>query len=386
MVPRPGRPAVGEVGRQRRGHQGRLAVRRGLRELVDAAADLLHPSGAREHGGVLVGPPARQRQPRHRVGAPRVVRRHHPHPRPGPVLRPAGRLRAAPGDAALPRQLQVRARRSEREPGPRAARAAHRGPRLGLHRGDGQGLGEDPVRLHRRRLQVLGRLLRREPAHHRSGPGPRLHRPQRIVRRPAARRGLPALPGPPPGHRPHDRHQAVPPPRRRPAPGVTGERGREGLPRLRHRHRRHPAGPGRPPRLRRLARPAGAQPRRGPGRHLPRPAGRRPPTPRRPVVRAGVRVGAADHAALPVAAPGRRPARRRRVVLAHPDAVLVPHALEPDRRLVAHPRRHVPQERRHLAAPVPDPARPVGRPPVPSDPRQAVGRAAAAPTSRPPAA
>ena len=46
--------------------------------------------------------------------------------------------------------------RAQREPRPRAARAAHRRPDLGLHRGDGQGLGQDPVRLHRRRLRVAG--------------------------------------------------------------------------------------------------------------------------------------------------------------------------------------------------------------------------------------
>ena len=61
-------------------HQGRLAVRRGLRRLLDAAAGLLDPAGVREHGRLLVQPPARQRQPRQRLDLPQVLRRHHPRP------------------------------------------------------------------------------------------------------------------------------------------------------------------------------------------------------------------------------------------------------------------------------------------------------------------
>ena len=52
--------------------------------------------------------------------------RHHPHPRPGPLRGPPGGVLAAPGDALLPRQLQVGEGQAQREPGPRAARAAHR--------------------------------------------------------------------------------------------------------------------------------------------------------------------------------------------------------------------------------------------------------------------
>ena len=58
----------------------------------------------------------------------------------------------------------------------------------------------------------------------------------------------------------------------------------------------------------------------------------------------------ADHPALPVAAARRAAARRRRVVLGHPDAQLLPDALEPRGRLVADQGRHLPQVRRRLAA------------------------------------
>ena len=61
----------------------------------------------------------------------------------------------------------VGARRPQREPGPRAPRAAHPGAHLGLHRADGQGLGEDPVGMDRGRGPVGGVL---RPSRHTTGP------------------------------------------------------------------------------------------------------------------------------------------------------------------------------------------------------------------------
>ena len=60
------------------GTKGGWQYAAGLRRLLDAAAGLLDPAGLREHGRLLVEPPARQRQPRQRLALPQVLRRHDP--------------------------------------------------------------------------------------------------------------------------------------------------------------------------------------------------------------------------------------------------------------------------------------------------------------------
>ena len=100
----------------------------------------------------------------------------------------------------------VGARRPQREPGPRAARAAHPGAHLGLHRADGQGLARRSCRDGPWTRGPVGGVLRPRSAHHRAGAGARLHRTRTAPPTvPTCRRALPALPGQPPGHRPDGR-------------------------------------------------------------------------------------------------------------------------------------------------------------------------------------
>ena len=75
---------------------------------------------------------------------------------------------------------------AQREPGPRTARAAHGRSGLGLHRGHGEGLGQDPVRLDGARSRLLRGLLQRRCPHDGCRPRARLQPSQRH-RRTAAR-------------------------------------------------------------------------------------------------------------------------------------------------------------------------------------------------------
>ena len=69
--------------------------------------------------------------------------------RPRSVRRSAGGRYPAPGHGPLPEQRRVHVDGHQREPGPRAARAAHARGRQ-LHRGRRPQLGQDPHRLQRR--------------------------------------------------------------------------------------------------------------------------------------------------------------------------------------------------------------------------------------------
>ena len=156
-----------KVRHQRRDRQEGVGVRPRPRQLEHPAPDLLRALRARDDDRLLVEPPAHPRRPRPRVGLPLRLRRHDPRARARHLRGPAHRLLAAPGDAVVPRQLEVGEEQAEREPGPRAARAAHRRSECGLHRGDGQGLRRAPLRLHR----GLGEDLRCEvrPQRHTTG-------------------------------------------------------------------------------------------------------------------------------------------------------------------------------------------------------------------------
>ena len=69
-----------------------------------------------------------------------------------------------------------------------------------LHRGDGQGLRQDPLRLHRRLGQDLRGEVRRQPAHHGRRHRPRIQRRQHRRRRTGRHAGLPEVPRAPPVH------------------------------------------------------------------------------------------------------------------------------------------------------------------------------------------
>ena len=200
----PGWPIAGhQVGQERGRDQGRLGVRRATWPATRCCAGST-PSGRCSRTWSTSGPttctctPTHDRAWVHRASYDQMIRAA----RPRPVRGPAGRRGAAPGDAALPRQLDVGAGRAQREPGPRAARAAHRRPELGLHRGR---WSRTPRRSCPATPSTLGTswdgVLRPRPAHHRAGAGARLQPRQHRRRRPRRHRRLPALPGPPPGHR-----------------------------------------------------------------------------------------------------------------------------------------------------------------------------------------
>ncbi len=211
--------------------------------------------------------------------------------------------------------------RRQREPGPRAPRAAHRRPRVGLHRGDGQGLRQDPVGYTVDAFKTWDGFY--DPAKHTTGAGPGagVHRRQRVRRRPGADPDyLRYL-----AHHPATartiarklaRHYVVRQPVHR-----AGRRPGQGVPRLRHRHQGHAARAGRPPRLPGLARPVLPQPDRGLRRHLPRArvTAQRPDRTCTSFARSMVWMPRLD-AALPVAAARRLAVRRRGLGLGDADA------------------------------------------------------------------
>ena len=262
--------------------------------------------------------------------------------RPRPLRRPAGRRGAAPGDAALPRQLDVGEGRAQREPGPRAARAAHRRPRRGLHRGDGQGL--------RARSSPATPSTRSTPGTASTTPA---GTPPGRCRCSASATPTPSPTGAPspsptcatwPGTRPPRRTSPASwPATSSPTPRPTSlvDRRGQGVPRLRHRHQGRPARAGRAPGLPRLPRARGAHPDRGLRRHLPR-ARRDVQAPTGgPVARPQRHLGAtAGRRCSTVAATGRA---RRTAAAAWSSASRMlgslRDALEPRRRLVADPGR-----------------------------------------------
>ena len=96
----------------------------------------------------------------------------------------------------------------QREPRPRAARAAHRRPRQ-PHRGRRQELRPDPHRLAGRHVEHLDGVVRAERPLDRPGDGPRTSpTPTPTPDGRNVAEALPRLPRPPPGDRPADRPQA----------------------------------------------------------------------------------------------------------------------------------------------------------------------------------
>ena len=182
---RPGRPddlaARPDQGRGHLGGDGQLPA------LVPAAAHLLQAPGARGRHRVLREPPARAGPGRRRLRLPVGLREADPLARPRPVRPDARRGDHPPRHGDQPRQRQLDQVRAQREPRPRAARAAHRGPRQ-PHRGRRQELGPDPDRLPRRHVAHLERLVRRRratgPARSRSWASPTPTPPRTAARSP----------------------------------------------------------------------------------------------------------------------------------------------------------------------------------------------------------
>ena len=144
-------------------HRGRLRGHERLRPLVPAAPDDLEAPAVRGGRGVLGEPPARPGHRRRAVHAPRRLRQPDPRARARHVLRHAAGDHDPPGDAHLPRRRRVHQGAPEREPRPRAPRAAHRRPGQ-LRRERREELGPDPHRLVGRHVRVLeGRVPRRRP-------------------------------------------------------------------------------------------------------------------------------------------------------------------------------------------------------------------------------
>ena len=138
---------------------------------------------------------------------------------------------------------------------------------------DGQGLGEDPHRLHRQRLGATGSPATTRTIHWtRPGQGARLRRRQHRARR-SRRSPRHTCATSPTTRRPHDasrrswRCDSCP---THPSTGLIDDLARR-LPRVGHRHQGDPAGARRPPRVRRVGRREGAQPDRGLHRHRARP-------------------------------------------------------------------------------------------------------------------
>ncbi len=215
---------------------GRLGGHGGLPAVAARAAGPHQPPGARADDRVLAQPPARPGARRRRVHLARRLRPGRPPARARQVLRPADRHDHPPRDGDVPQQRGLHQAAPEREPGPRAARAAHRGPRQ-LHRGRRQELGAHPDRLPGRHVAHLQRLVLRERPLDRPGAGHGLQPRQRRARRPRRHHRVPPLPRETPADRAADRPQAggqVRP--RRPAAG-PGRPARPDLPPARHRDR-----------------------------------------------------------------------------------------------------------------------------------------------------
>ncbi len=192
--------------RQRPGR--RLGGDGGLPELAAAATDEEPAAGARDHGRVLGEPLQRAGERRRRLHLAGALRERDPGPRPRLVRVAAPGRHRPSGHGHLPRQRRLRQGPSQREPGPRAARAAHGRARRGLHRGERRRLGPHPDRLAGRPVGHLGRLLRPRLARPPAGPRPRLPQPEQLSRRPPGHPRLPPLPRTPPGDRPAHRRQA----------------------------------------------------------------------------------------------------------------------------------------------------------------------------------
>ena len=183
-----GAEPAGHVGPGQDGHDARLRGVPGLPALRADAPDLLQPPGLGGDDGVLGEPPQRAAQRRAVVPLPPCVRRDAAGERVRPLRGHPVRLRDPPGDAGVPRQQQLHRRAPQREPRPRAPRAALRGHRR-LHRGTRQGRRPDPHRLARRhpagqQVPQLGRLVRPWRPLGRAGAGDGLHRREPRTRRP----------------------------------------------------------------------------------------------------------------------------------------------------------------------------------------------------------
>ena len=127
----------------------------------------------------------------------------------------ARRRRAAPGDADVPRQLEVGAATRRTRTRAASCSSCTRSAGSRLHRGDGQGLGEDPLRLDR----PDGRLRRRTTTPTGTRPGAvtvlGFTVANAIADDPELAARLPALPRAPPGDGAADRPQARGPVRHR---------------------------------------------------------------------------------------------------------------------------------------------------------------------------
>ena len=141
--------------RQSRRGRGRLGGDGQLRALGARAPDPVAPPGPRGDARVLGEPLQRPRQRRRRVHLAHRLRRRARRARARLLRGPAADRDHAPGDADLPRQRRLHRQAPQREPRPRAARAAHRRPRQ-LRRGRRQELRPDPHRLAGRRCGSRG--------------------------------------------------------------------------------------------------------------------------------------------------------------------------------------------------------------------------------------
>ena len=121
-APQPRRPLAAPERR----HRGRLGGHGRLRPLGADAPDDLEAAAARGDDRVLREPPARGGGRGPAVRAPGRLRQHHPQARAGPLRPDAAGDHDPPGDADLPRRGGVDQGAPQREPRPRAARAAHR--------------------------------------------------------------------------------------------------------------------------------------------------------------------------------------------------------------------------------------------------------------------
>ena len=156
VVPPPEVVAVEGRGRERQRPGRRLGGDAGLPELAPAAPDEQPPSGARDDDGVLGEPLQRAGQRRRRLHLAGALRERDPRPRARLVRVAAAGRQRPPGDGHVPRQRGLRQGPPEREPGPRAARAAHRRAGRALPRAGRRRLGPDPDRLAGRHVGHLG--------------------------------------------------------------------------------------------------------------------------------------------------------------------------------------------------------------------------------------
>ncbi len=200
VVPAPRVVHTADRGRERQRHGGRLGGHGRLPELAAAPAHAQPASGPGDHDGVLGEPLQRPGRCRRCLHLAQEVRRRHPRPGPG-LLRVAAPGRDRPSrDGHLPGERGLRQGAPEREPGPGAARAAHRRTRRRLHREGRRRLRPDPDRVAGRRLEDLGRDVQQVRPLPPAGSRPRLPQPELLARRPQGDPPVPPLPGAPSGH------------------------------------------------------------------------------------------------------------------------------------------------------------------------------------------